>query len=221
MPVNITPTDVFPAVVQEAADGDNVSQATRTNIIQEYADADNYLRNRNINAIGGDFYLDLPGFQRVGGTVEWAWNDDTNTTIANWGLLQNVVQAVAPPDEVLVWQVPKFHVGVGTVITAVTLSLNGAGGPGGAHGGVPVVMPRMRVITINQSSGQRTVEATATEPGALGSYEGWHDLAATGLTINPAFSVQTTYVEVRGEGNTNSLADALLLEHIRVTMTAP
>lgn len=212
MTVILTPTDIYPADFNAAADGDNVSQATRVTVMQEYADALNHFRNR-IPGTGTAPTITVPlinmlinGAAGVGiVNTEWAWDPGglTGTPAAHWQ--QRNVASAHP-----------IYIGLdlefihGRTLTGWALRCHG--GLIGGHAGWPVaIAPTAGILKSNPATGadgesNRLGAGLITDPAVAVSqaaYEQLHTFGETGLT--EVIDSTTQYMlEVIGEEGANA-----------------
>ena len=215
MPNNITDADVWTNPVQSQADGESVNSTNELIPHQGVADRARYLYNRSLAAKGGDIYVPLTAFQRFMTAVQEWWFNDDSTAIAQFGLLQKVIDTTTPK-EWLWWEIPRAN--LGCKIGSVRALYHGSGGPAGVHVGLPAVLPRLRLLRIDHAAGDTAVVATATAaPGSVGAYEAWQTLDLASLS--EAFDINKSYLlEWRGEGGANAVNNSLLLAQLRVTI---
>lgn len=203
MPTTITPVDTYPASFTEAADGESVNQATRTNVIQEYADAINFLKNR-IPGVGG-VVTQRKLFIPLGTAPQY--KDITGATVnyqrqSSGGLLQQVVS----PDT-LHFSVPHIP---GAKFSELVCALDGD--IAGTHAGNVGTPPFIELRRASDDYGH-TIIASASDPNAsplVAAYDQEH-------TFNTTFTQQTMndtnrfIVTYKGEGGANAQTNGTIL----------
>lgn len=215
MPVNITPLDIFPANFQIAADGDNVSQAIRSNVMQEYADAANFLKNRSASASESNLQAAISN-----AVVQ---NENTRFTLAfglgapDYTWLQSSITDAGG----LHFMLPPLF---GVEITNVVARVHGDGAGTGTHAGLPATMPDVTLFELNSDDGASgNVSSLGTQADVsanVAAYETLHDINLSGLSTAAAGDDLIHVVRVRGEAGANSLVNRLVLYRIYLTLNA-
>jgi len=214
MPVIITPVDIFPANFQIAADGDNVSQAIRSNVMQEYADAANFLKNRSASASESNLQAALSN-----AIVQ---NENTRFTLAfglgapNYTWIQsNITDAGG-----IHFMIPPLF---GVEITDVVARVHGDGAGTGTHAALPGTVPEVALLELDtDDGGTGNVSTLGTQSDVSASkaaYETLHDITLTGLNA-VADDNLIHVVRFRGEAGANALVDRLVLYRIYLTLNA-
>lgn len=203
MPVNIVPVDTFAANFQAAADGDAVSQAIRVGVMQEYADALTYLRNRSIEALGGVFQVPIAPvglyYAAAAWVQRWGW-DPVNNGLVN--------HSVAGVDEIAI-PIPPL---IDTSFSDITIRVDGDAGSGGPHVGLPASMPRITLYRLDATAGTLTNVGNQVDPSAgIGAYDVIHSITYTPGAAQIIDSDTSYFLSVRGESGANSIALALVM----------
>jgi hypothetical protein len=205
MPANLAPVDTWPANFQVEADGDAVSQAIGTNIMQEYSDAATYLYNRSIEASGGDYQIPIAPVD-YGAVARWDWS-----IIRNGWHCANVGGA----DEIVI-PLPAL---IDCTFTSVSMILHGDGNAVGPHAGAVGTMPRITLYRLDATAGTWTNVGNQVDTTvAPATYEVLHTVTFTPGAAQTVNSTTQYAVSIRGESGANSLAFALVMFGLYVTV---
>lgn len=213
MPLFLTPTDTYPTGLQAAADGDNISQLTRVDVMQEYADALNHLKNRVPGAGTGSRTISLP--------LAASYNADARfTPNVNGPDLNGWLQTDITTQGLLGFFLPSWMLGVGT-LTEVHLNVHGHGGTGTVHSALPASMPGFTLSSWQRTgdggSGAVTVANVTDSSVDETAYETDHLISATGLSVS-LDNVTSFYLAARGEASTNSQANTFTIGGLYVVV---
>jgi len=210
MPANLVPVDTWPANFQVAADGDAVSQATRTNVMQEYADAHTYLRNRSPAAVAGNYQIPIaPTNQPAAGWVQrWAWD------IAGPNGWTNI--SVAGVDEIQI-PLPALK---DCSFSSVSMVLHGDGAGAGPHVGAVGTMPLLSLYKIDGAgaAGTTLVGSQIDTTVAPATYDVLHTVTYTPGAPQTIDETTQYALSIRGEAGANSIANALILFGLYMTI---
>jgi hypothetical protein len=199
MPVVITPTDTYPANFQVAQDGDFVNQATRTNVMQEYADAANHLRNRTVPT--GGWSMAIP----IGVPV-------INTTSAySFDQAKALWQETLGNGDTVVWPVPvpfvEAGVGRGWQIDAVTAwTINITGHGGSAPTGNDRQAVTMYYLEAAAGTPKTNVFATSYDPSSAAVLDTLHSFGATSIA-HQVKAGGAYWIEFKAETGVNAAPD--------------
>jgi hypothetical protein len=196
MPVNITPVDAWPTNLQVVQDGDNVSQAQRTVVMQDYADAATFLRNRVVGAGPGVVDIPVPLIPSPQGSTFDATKWSTGTTAP---LEQD---SVTNPGLLVVVELPWFR---GAELVSVTLYYRGDG----SHGaGVPANPVQLDVIdrTISATGGGVQVATTTDAPAFGTDIDAGRTVVATPASPVAFASDNNFAAQIVGENGANAFS---------------
>lgn len=196
----ITPVDSFPANFLEIADGEAVSQASRTLVIQPYADAATFLRNRAAPAAGFRVPLSMnqPAFDGV--TGDWTFNDTLNVWTDSGGGVAG--------GETAKWSVVFPFIAVGAAnawridtMTAWTINVTG-------HGGLtPAVAQVCSLFFVDPNNAvARTSVATITDPSAAAILDTLHSFSVGSIAHSLRDGAQY-WLEFQAESGANAQPD--------------
>lgn len=197
MPTPIIPVDAYPASFTIAADGEAVSQAIRADVMQEYADAITYVRNRTVPLIqtweisgGGLIHQSTPA--TYVGRADGGWQDVTGAgDFAIWKIPMPVVPAGA------IWKI--------TNVDVWTINVTGHGAP------VPASTQSCEILRTNAAAGQfgATIVGPFSDPSAGAALDVDHRFSsgAISVNLNPA---EQWYLKYTGESGLNSAPDTVV-----------
>jgi hypothetical protein len=174
MPVNLVPVDAFAANFQAAADGDPVSQATEVNVMQEYADAVTYLRNR---LFAGTLNVACQSPALVTGAAGlFFFEAGTSSVGQRWRTAFDTAGSIH-------WPVQLPPVGR---ITAVNVITQG----NGAHAAPPATLATVNLYRVRSTAGSAVAVATVvteTDTNNAATIDTVHAWAVTAIneTIDP------------------------------------
>lgn len=203
MPTNLVPVDTFPANHTVASDGEAVSQATRTLVMQGYADGLLYLRNRSPAAVAGNYQIPIApvGLYAAAWIARWGWVAASE----GWVNLN-----IGGADEITI-PLPAL---VGCSFSSVTLVVHGDANAVGPHAALPASMPQ---VTLYKIDGQTAAPALTTvgsqvdTSANVAAYEQGHTITYTPGAAQTIDEVTQYAISVRGESGANSIASALVL----------
>jgi len=209
MPANIVPVDAWPANLKVAADGDAVSQATRTTVQQTYADAVTYLHGRSVEAVGGDYQVPIvpTSMYPAGWTQRWEWRTASN----GW-----MNRDTAGADAIMIPLPPML----GASISSVTMYLDGDAGGAGPHGGLPGTMPTISLYQIAADAAlMLSLVGTATDNSAnVAAYEALHEVTYSPGAAQVFSHIKQYAVTITGETGANAINFALGLMGLKMTV---
>lgn len=206
MPVNLTDADTWTTTVQSIANGEALNAVNLQVGPQDLADRSLYLRNRNVEAVGGRLSLMPYIFDVVNGAAAYGTLD----VAAGGGSPATTIYS--PSTATSVWQVKAWiptRIGVTAsppTVTSVSMVIRGDSG----LAGLPSPMPRIYLASMSPSAGQGTLIGSQTDATAvLLDFKAPHAVTFTpgsGQSLSPTGYL---YVEcVIGDGSNNS-ADLL------------
>jgi hypothetical protein len=207
MPVNLVPVDTKPANVQAAADGDAVSQAIRTVVMQDYADWLTWITNRIGAAAAGDFQVPLipNALYPAAWVARWAW-DTANNGLVNFN--------VGGVDEINI-PLPAMK---GTTFSAVTLTVDGDANGVGPHAALPV-LPRITLWRQDAGAGTLVNVGNAVDSSAaVVNYEALHTIVFTPGAAQTVDEDNQYQLSIRGESGVNAIANALVIFGCHITV---
>ncbi len=196
--------DTYPANFLEIADGEAVSQASRTTVIQPYADASTFLRNRAAPSAGFRVPMVMAQPAWAGAstfaTAHWTFNDTNNTWVDSGGGVAGGQTAK--------WSVVFPFIAVGGAnawridsMTAWTINVTGHGGSGPAVAQVC----SLHYVDPNDAAG-RTLVSTITDPSAAAVLDTLHSFGIGSIAHSLRDGAQY-WLEFTAENGANAQPD--------------
>ena len=197
MTAALVPVSTYPASLLVAADGDAVSQATQTAVLQPYADAITYLRDRVIPTAGLTIPAILHEPASNGGPGSFVWGG------TGW-------QETAGAGDIAVWPVAIMPTRTGAAVTwtltrvfLYTINLTGHGGADPTNG---------QEIQLNYtvaSTGAAVNVVTFADPSAAAALDALHMFSSGALAHNLVDDVTYT-LTYTGESAGGAQPDTLI-----------
>lgn len=208
MPQNVTETETWTSPLTAIADGDAVNGATWLAAIQGYANRLKYLAAR-VPGVQTEVILTAPMPTASSGAYFTA--PEGHST--EGPMIQSGTPGSDPIAKCTWYNAPRK----GT-LTQVVLRVQGAWSSS-AHGALPSSMPAFKVWRSDPTTGVATqVGSTATDSSAsVGAYEVAHDITLSGLS--ESLEGRLYFIEVRGEDDTNALANSFAVISMKFSVT--
>lgn len=219
MPYSLTPSDTFSANVQVPNNGEPADQAAWAIGAQPLDNRTTYLRNRIPAASATGLEIEIPLIPADPSSGAWPdWDFASAGLYSYFGFLTQSSVAIAAPIRFRLSGLPRFPANI-TGIRARMIGANGAT----THSAVPATVPRIQLIryplTSNQPAGTTVAEVQKTFAN-VAEYNAAHDVTTVVAGALPALidPTQMYHLYVTGETGTNSVANALLLMGLYVTL---
>lgn len=171
MPANLTPVDAFPAALQAIIDGDPVDQVTRVAVMQAYADAATFLRNRVKGAAVRNVQVPITTNDPAG----------VNGASYNYSAATMFYDVVAAANDEINIPLPEI---LGAELVSITAYYLPTAGAFAASAQLPDMEARFRPVTTSPSSVTGIAAIADTSPNA-GAYDIFHSITAVAGTPYP------------------------------------
>lgn len=211
MPTAVVDADTFTATINVPNDGEAANQASLlTNFVQGLANRTTNIR-KGVPGIAPSMVYRIP----IAASHNNSGARFSKPTAGNDPIVW--VQSSVADAGGLSFELPLQAVGT---ISRVAVRVDGNGG-GFSHGGFPVgTMPRIKLFRTTNDSGLTSTQIGSTAidgSGTVGAYETPHFIEITGQSqvISANFGY---FVVLEGEAGANSVANALALYWVEVTI---
>ncbi len=208
MPQNITESEAWTTPLTAPADGDSVNGATWVAAIQGYANRLKYLAAR------------VPGVQSevINVMPMPVASSGAYFTAPEGAPDQGPMLQTGTPGSDPIAKCPWYNAPRKGTLTQVVLRVQGSWASA-VHGALPTSMPAFKVWRVDINTGAKTqVGSTATDAsGTVGAYEAAHDITLSGLS--ESLEGRLYFIEVRGEDDTNALANSFAVISMKFSVT--
>lgn len=198
MPVGLTPVDTWPSSFEAAQDGDEVNQLTDVDVMQEYADAATYLRNRSApnGGVTVTVMLDQPIATETASITSWSvadgWVEANGNGDSTWWAIPPLILA---PQAGGVWEIDQV-----TFYTSNKTTPYGSA-PSGSNR-QNVTLQKGDLTSAGGVSDLVQFFDGAASAAALNAFHGWSSSSGLGFAYDPSTKWVLKYQACKGASAT-------------------